>query len=120
MTKFIFLTLSLICISTQATSFTYERWTPSPGGSVVTLRQTTQPNAVAEILFQNTSGDSGYRVVYTIDMQEIEIEVLLGSSDPDSIWITPPSGYIAIPSEATIEDGTEIILYIYPINALGM
>lgn len=98
----------------------YELWRYRPGGSEVVIRPTREPGAVAEIHFRNTWGDTYRRVTHDIELQGHNIQVLLGGPMPDTIWVTPPEGYIAVPPEATTPDGTSTVILIYPLSAIGM
>jgi hypothetical protein len=97
-----------------------ETWRGQPHGSTVTLRPTTAPGAVAELLFDNTGADGGGRLRHVFELGGHRIEAELGLPDPDTISVTPADGYIAVPDVLTIPDGETGVVLIYRIEAVGM
>lgn len=101
-----------------------ESWSAGRGQSSVELRGTALPGAAAEILFFNSGGDAGGRNTHTFTLTRrgltVAGEVDLGLADPDTIRVTVPDGYIAVPDTETIPDGTSAVIVIYPIEAVGM
>jgi hypothetical protein len=101
-----------------------ETWSAGRGQSSVELRATQAPGAVAEVMFQNSTGDGGGRVTHEWSLTRngltIRGEVDLGLGDPDTIRVTVPDAFIAVPDVETIPDGTTAVIVIYPLHAVGM
>ena len=101
-----------------------ETWSAGPGASSVQLRDTDAPNAVAEVYFWNSAQDAGGRVTHsftlTHDGLTITGEAELGLAAPDTVRIAVPDGFIAVPNELTIPDGSGGAILIYPFHAVGM
>jgi hypothetical protein len=101
-----------------------ETWSAGRGQSSVELRATEAPGAVAEVYFWNSSSDAGGRITHrftlTHDGLTITGEAELGLAAPDTVRIAVPDGFIAVPDELTIPDGSGDTILIYPITAVGM
>jgi hypothetical protein len=101
-----------------------ETWSAGRGQSSVELRATEAPGAVAEVYFWNSSSDAGGRITHrftlTHDGLTITGEAELGLAAPDTVRIAVPDGFIAVPDELTIPDGSGSTILIYPITAVGM
>lgn len=94
-------------------------WQATPGGSSVTIRPTAAPNAVAEVLFENTGNDP-VRIEHHDTLGPYRIHLILGGGEPDTLRIEPPDGYFAVPDEITIHDGDSYLILVYPLEAVGM
>ena len=92
--------------------------------STVTLAPTERPGAVAEVRFNNSRSDGGRLVTHeftlTLDGVTVAVVATVGRSQPDTITVTAPEGYAAIPRELTLPDGDSGALYVYPLNGVGM
>jgi len=92
--------------------------------STVTLAPTERPGAVAEVQFNNSRSDGGFLVTHeftlTLDRVTVAVVATVGRSQPDTITVTAPEGYAAIPRELTIPDGDSGAVYVYPLNGVGM
>ena len=93
--------------------------------STVTLAPTERPGAVAEVQFNNSRSDGGFLVTHeftlTLDGVTVAVVATVGRTpDPDTITVTAPEGYAAIPRELTIPDGDSGAVYVYPLNGVGM
>ncbi len=97
-----------------------ETWQPWPGGSSVTLQPSEAIGAVSELLFKNSTNDGATRDYHVRDMGGIRVEIVIGTADPDTITVTPPEGFVAVPPEVTIRDGDQAVVLIYPLDSVGM
>lgn len=82
-----------------------------------------EPPAVATIIFENGQDNTiTEEVTLTFDGLVYHITASLGVSSlvPDTIVVRVPEGYIAIPQELTVEDGSAGELLVYPLTAVGM
>lgn len=92
--------------------------------TIATIRATTEPGAVAEIVYVNddvnSSADNG---VQMLTLGSLTVEVTFtwdADGGSDRITVAPPDGYMAVPDTLTLQEGTEGRLLIYPVTALGM
>lgn len=94
----------------------------SSSGSSATIRPTQAPNAVAEVHFRNTLADvanEDLACVLSLDGLDVDAHLRLGRGGaPDTLVATPPEGFIAIPWELTIPDGSDGLVLIYPEGKL--
>ncbi len=97
-----------------------ETWQPWPGGSSVTLQPSEALGAVSERVFDNSTSDGLTRDYHTRTMDGIKVEIEIGTIVPDTIRVTPPEGFVAVPPEATIRDGDQATVVIYPLDSVGM
>jgi hypothetical protein len=110
---------ALLCLAIPAAADT-ARWQHEPHGSQLHLRPTTEPNAVAEVWFNNTSGDSGGRIMHGFRLGDLDVTLTLGGPEPDTLTIDAPEGFIADPRTLTLPDGTSGVIYIRPLGSVGM
>ena len=111
---------AFLCLAHPATAQD-ARWQIEAHGSQLHLRDTTEPNAVAEVWFNNTSGDSGGRVVHTFKLGDLDVTLVLGAPEPDTLTIDAPEGFFADPRTLTLNDGTSGTVYIRPLDGnVGM
>ena len=103
-----------------ATPAAAQSWQFEPHGSTVQLRDTLEPNAVAEVWFNNTTGDSGARMTHNLRLGDVDVTVTLGRPEADEITVDPPEGFWADPRTLTLPDGQSGVIYIRPLNGLGM
>lgn len=92
--------------------------------STITLRETTQPGAVAEVVFMNTISnipeDNGQ---YLLSDNGMTVEGTFGYNvlgNYDSVSVEPMEGYVAVPPTVIVPEGQAGFIYIYPIEGLGM
>ena len=94
--------------------------------TIVTLRPTTEPEAVAEIEFQNRAvngrddnsdyplSDNGIDVIFRFRWN-------VGGGDADAIMVDPGPGRSCSPADCmlVVDEGSENILYIYSRETFG-
>ena len=75
-------------------------------GSVVTLQPTTEPGAIAEVIFDNRNvNDADDNGTYALSMDGLSIAVdFLWNADgsADRITVTPPDGVLCRPSSCAL------------------
>jgi hypothetical protein len=84
--------------------------------SYVKLHEPTDPNAVATVTFYNTythEGDLGFTLTWNDLTVEFEIEWNVDEVGSERIIVSPPEGYIAIPSELDVNEQSYGIIHIY-------
>jgi hypothetical protein len=96
-----------------------EMWQYTERGSYVVLQETNEPGAVAEIFFDNRRDDDSIRLEHQFTLNEgidgdVVINLVLGNLEADLIYVYPPDGLIAIPSEAEVVDGETVTIYLFP------
>lgn len=90
----------------------------SLGGTTVTIQPTTEPGAIAEIIFRNISVNSpADEGTQEIDLNGLTVAVTFGwniIADQDQIIVTPPDGVICEPRscELTIPEDDTGTLYL--------
>jgi hypothetical protein len=112
-----------VCIALPAAA----QSTADISGTIVTLRPSDRPGAVAEVHMQNrmhnSSADEGE---FTLTLDGLTItarfdwEVTIYGDD--RVTVTPPDGVICVPADCTLTvqelfDGT---LYLYSLESVGM
>jgi len=82
--------------------------------SYVTLQETTEPGAAAEILFENSAQDGGLAGTLELTLGDIVCSVYIdvGFPQPDTIQPECP-GYTVEPPILTIEDDTDGKVFLY-------
>jgi len=84
--------------------------------STITLEPTTAPGAVAQVTFDNKTVHADESVTFVLDLDglAVTVDALVGRGlTPDRMTVTPPDGFIAIPSELDVaEDQTGVILVV--------
>ncbi len=95
-------------------------WSPGTVGSSVELRPTEKIGAVEELIFRNSRSDGQTRDFHSFTLGRHSVEIEIGTGDPDTIRVTPPDGFVAVPQEVTIPDGSDATIVIYPIDSVGM
>lgn len=91
---------------------------------IATIRATTEPGAVAEILYinddVNSAADNGVKML-TLGSLTVEVTFAWDAEGgSDRIVVTPPDGYMAVPDTLTLPEDGRGTLLIYPVTALGM
>jgi hypothetical protein len=110
---------ALLCLAIPAAADT-ARWQYEPHGSQLHLRATSEPGAVAEVWFNNTSSDSGGRVIHSFVLGDLDVTLVLGGAEPDILTIDPPEGFYSDPRTLTLPDGSSGTVYIRPLGGEGM
>lgn len=94
------------------------------GGSFVTLQDTSEPNAIAEVEFTNRAvngaQDNGE---FTLTHGALEITVTFtwnSFGDHDMITVQVPPGYVADPDVLEVPEGETMTLYIRNFELLGV
>lgn len=94
---------------------------PVEGITMVLLRSTLEPGAVAELYFYNADVngpvDEG---VYHVQWQDIRVTVRFfhnaSAGGADMIQIIPPPGMYAEPPEVTLMEWYDKVIFIYPLG----
>ena len=101
-----------LLLALPASAETTHGW--AGGYSHITIRPTTAPGAVAEVIFANRTvhGDDDLTFSLTLDGLTVDVHALVGRGlTPDRVTITPPPGFIAVPPELDVaEDDVGVIL----------
>jgi hypothetical protein len=112
--------LCLMALPAHAESVEWDdanRFLTSPP-SIGTLQATTEPGAVAELVFQNRNvngpNDAGSVTVMAHEGLSVSVRFLWSSSGADTLVIEPPEGFVAVPRELTVEEGEDGVSFIYP------
>lgn len=121
--KLILFILFFILFATSVTaqqSIVIGAYDPS-GVTSVLLRETDEPDALAELIFYNANvnipSDNGDYIVEFEDITvKVTFEINVGPGGPDKIIITPPPGMYAEPSEITLMEGYSAMSFIYPLG----
>lgn len=84
------------------------------------VRPSEEPGAVAEVVFKNEEVnnfqvDEFSLAIGTLDVQ-IRLDVHLAPNAPDTVTVIPPDGYIAIPEQMTVDEGSTGIITIYSME----
>ena len=83
-------------------------------GSHVTIQPTSEPGAVAEVVFLNKSVHTTQIETFDLTLGDltVTVEADVGMGDrPDRITVTPPEGYYAEPAYIDVaEDDTGVVL----------
>jgi len=110
MTRFLALT-AIFCVAFSAAiaGETY-RWNHE---THITIQPTSQPGAVAEVVFSNTDIHVFGREVFDLTLGDITVTVVyemnVNGAD-DRFTVTPPPGYLAIPETLVVpEEGAGVI-----------
>lgn len=94
------------------------RWSPE---SHVTIRPSTRPGIEAEVLFLNAGVHDYAQETVFVEVGGLRVGVTITTNTlgaDDTITVTPPSGYVAVPPELTVpEDGAGVILIIQDVAA---
>jgi hypothetical protein len=88
------------------------------GVTSVRIQPTEEPGAVAEIIFDNVemnnAGDEGG---YVVTLDGITVQIAFGFNvapgGQDSITVTPPAGFIAVPETLTLMEGDTGVVLLY-------
>ena len=87
-------------------------WTPD---TRITLQPTSQPGAVAEVVFLNTEIHTAfaYALPLTLDGLTVSVAVEINADGPaDRFTVTPPEGFIAWPESLLVPENGAGVIYI--------
>jgi hypothetical protein len=93
-----------------------------PLGSYVRLQPTDQPGAVAEIEFKNQPEHATATLEFTLTLDGLDVAVTAEVGNgmaPDTLTVTPPDGYFAVPEVLSVDEGKTDRLLIYSIQSVG-
>lgn len=94
----------------------------SLSGSGATLQPTQAPDAAAEVQFKNTGNDAANEDLFcelAMNGLTLGVQLTLGrGGSPDTLTVAPPTGFVAVPWELTIGDGTAGVVLVYPEGRL--
>ena len=105
-----------LLLALPASAETTHGW--AGGYSHITIRPTTAPGAVAEVVFDNKTVHTDENVTFalTLDGLTVEVYAQVGRGlTPDRMTVEAPPGFIAVPPELDVAEdqvGT-ILLYRY-------
>jgi len=108
------LAIIAILASTAAHAETTRLW--PEGGASVTLRPSEAPGAIAEIAFANKLAAGFLKEAFDLSLGGFPVAVRMdhGPGDkPDTMTVTPPEGYIAVPPSVTVPEGETRVITIY-------
>lgn len=93
-------------------------------GSQVSIAPTNAPNAVAKVSFANDTNNTPYETgteqSLSLDGMTVTLTFEHGPAmDPDTIYIEPPAGYIAVPPVLTVEENRTGTALIYPLGEVS-
>ena len=114
MTRFLTLT-AIFCVAFSAAiaGDTYE-WDDQ---TRVTIQDTAQPGARAEVVFLNTELHSLASETFDLTHGDLTVTVTItpdrAYGQPDTITVTPPPGYLAIPETLVVPEEGAGVLFIY-------
>ena len=91
-------------------------WGSRDFASTITLQPTEAPGAVAEVEFVNRTVHADEDVTFALELDGLQVEVFASVGrglSPDHMTITPPEGFIAVPSEISVEEAGVGVVLIY-------
>ena len=86
------------------------------GYSHITIRPTTAPGAVAEVIFANRTvhSDDDLTFSLTLDGLTVDVHALVGRGlTPDRITVEAPEGYLAIPASLDVAEEKDGVILLY-------
>jgi len=101
-------------LSGVALAYDTRRWSSE---SHVTFQPSAQPGAVGEVVFLNDEIHTAEET-FTLDLDGITVTVRMDPdrsalNKPDTMHVTPPPGYVAIPPEAVVQENSAVVVLIY-------
>ena len=111
-----FLTLTAIfCVAfSAAIAGETHRWNHE---THVTIQETSQPGAVAEVVFLNTNIHTMLSEQFELTLNGLTVTVLferdVDIDASDRFTVTPPPGYLAIPETLVVPEEGAGVLFIY-------
>jgi hypothetical protein len=93
------------------------------GATSVLLQPSTAPNAIAEVVFDNAAVNATHdQGSYSLTMEGLTVDVAFGFNvdalGSDSITVTVPPGYIAIPATLDVLEDQVGVVLIYLDNMM--
>lgn len=109
--------LAILCLLAFPASAETVRFSQSQ----ITMQETAEPGAVAEIHFKNSNGDQHKSGGFDLTFAEVgcSISITVGLREPDTIEVECPE-HIPVPRALTIPDGTDGYVIVYPLGGLSM
>lgn len=114
---------SIICaalIASPASAQSLKTWGYSyegiPDASYIELHDPKAPNAVATLTFKNDivhSQDETFSLHWQGIGVSVEFDWQYQDTHDERLIVTPPDGYIAVPSEIVVPEGATDIVHIY-------
>jgi hypothetical protein len=101
-------------LSSMALAYDTRRWSTD---SHVTFQPSAQPGAVGEVVFLNDEIHTTEET-FTLDLDGVTITVRMDPdrsalNKPDTMHVTPPKGFIAVPEQITVPEGGAGVVVIY-------
>ncbi|MFY0633692.1 MAG: hypothetical protein JXQ91_07765 [Vannielia sp.] len=97
--------------------------TRSLSSSTVTLQPTSEPGAVAEIVFVNKNDNgSDDEITFPLVWLDVAVDVTFtwqADGSADAITVETPSGLVAVPRTLTLDENTTGTILIFPLQAAG-
>jgi hypothetical protein len=106
--------LASLVLALPASAETTHGW--AGGYSHITIRPTTAPGAVAEVIFADRTvhSDDDLTFSLTLDGLTVDVHALVGRGlTPDRVTITPPDGFIAVPPELDVAEEKDGVILLY-------
>ena len=82
----------------------------------VKITPSEKPGVEAEVTFQNRDIHPLEVETFTVELDGLAVELRLELNTDgaaDTITVTPPPGYIAIPPEAVVQENSAVVVLIY-------
>lgn len=122
--------LLVLLLATQArseedTKYWYSRDGHHKPYSYAQLRDKTKPKAVAELFLHNRDVHTFKQEATVLTHRGLSVEIFIEIDTnretlADTLTVTPPEGYIAVPSVTEVDDSQDMIVYIYLQEGVGM
>lgn len=103
-----------LLLALPASAETTHGW--AGGYSHITIRPTTAPGAVAEVIFANRTvhSDDDLTFSLTLDGLTVEVYAQVGRGlTPDRITVEAPPGFIAVPPELDVAEEKDGVILLY-------
>lgn len=121
------LALILVCSAALAgETAVWAEWGEIDNPSTVTIRATSEPGAVAEIIFrnENVNGPTDDDTFAPVTLGDLVVEISFTwqarEDGADAITARPPEGFFAVPETLVVVEGGSDRILIYPRDFLGM
>ena len=113
MTRFFFILTAAFCVAfSQAVAQDIRMWSPT---AYVRIQPTSQPGAVAEVVFLNDTFHTQFVEVFPLTLDGLTVSVRIDaqlSMEPETMTVTPPPGFIAWPESVTVEENGAGVVFI--------
>lgn len=93
-------------------------WGPT---AYVQIQPTDKPGAVAQVAFHNDTFHTQFVEQFPLTLDGLTVAVRIDaqlSMEPETMTVTPPPGFIAIPESVTVQEGEMGVVYIFE-DAIG-